>query len=198
MDKVNKPPTLGSKGWRGFKFVYFHYCRKQFLHSLFWSGFVTVIVFIIANLSSCSFYDSLEILTEIGLKVAPPLLGFTLSGYALIVGVNDATISERLKAHKAKSGITMYQQLYTTFIAMLASISLLLIESVVLSYVIKAKLSIGCTQVVDIINVTIFVAYVFTLFYALFAVKDLLSNLFSLGQTANNIYQSQHDDVPKS
>lgn len=81
------------------------------------------------------------VLSDIGIRVAPPLLGFTLSGYSLIVGVNDVTIAEKLKSDKTKFGITMYQLLYTSFIAMLGSIFLLFIESVVLHYVIEAALS---------------------------------------------------------
>lgn len=33
---------------------------------------------------------------------------------------------------------------------------------------------------------------IYKLWLRMFAVKDLLSNLFSLGQTANNIYQVMH------
>lgn len=51
-----------------------------------------------------------------------------------------------------------------------------------------AKLFLEVPMIVDVINIIIFLGYSLTMFYALFAVKDLLSNLFSLGQTANNIY----------
>lgn len=110
----------------------------------------------------------------------------------MIVGVNDVNIAERLKNHKTKTGITMYQQLYTTFIAMLGSIFLLLLESVVLHYVLEADISLDFPMIVDVIDFIVFLGYAVTMFYALFAVKDLLSNLFSLGQTANNIYQSMN------
>ena len=187
MEKKDSP-TLQSKGWRGFRHVYFRYCRKQFKPSFVWSCCAVAFVTIVACFSGKSYFELLVVLSDIGIKVAPPLLGFTLSGYSLIVGVNDVTIAEKLKSHKTKFGITMYQLLYTSFIAMLGSIFLLLIESVVLHYVIEADLSLEVPMIVDVINIIIFLGYSLTMFYALFAVKDLLSNLFSLGQTANNIY----------
>ncbi len=189
---IRKPPTLQSKGWSGFNFVYFKFCGKQFRHSLRWASCAVVLAFIVSVLSPKPYYDLLVVLTSIGLKVAPPLLGFTLSGYALVIGVNDANVSERLKRYKTKTGITMYQQLYTTFIAMLGSIFLLLVESVILHYALESGIMLSNSIVVGIVNISIFLIYSFTMFYALFAVKDLLSNLFSLGQTINNIHQETH------
>lgn len=196
MGKKN-PPTLQSKGWRGFRHVYFHFCRKQFKHSFVWSCCAVAFVTVVSFFSGKSYFELLVVLSDIGIKVAPPLLGFTLSGYSLIVGVNDVTIAERLKSHKTKFGITMYQLLYTSFIAMLGSIFLLLLESVVLHYVLEADISLDFPIIVDIIDVIVFLGYTLTMFYALFAVKDLLSNLFSLGQTANNIYQEMHKNENK-
>ncbi len=187
-----KPVSSGTKGWRGFRYVYFRYCGKQFRHSLIWSSVFVLITIAISYFSPKTFVELLEIMTDMGLKIAPPLLGFTLSGYALVVGVNDASISELLKTHKTQSGIPMYQQLYTTFIAMLSSIFFLLLESVLLNYVIKADVVLNVAwDILDIINSLAFLIYTLTLFYAIFAIKDLLSNLFSLGQTANNIYQNR-------
>lgn len=187
-----KPVSLETKGWRGFRHVYFCYCGKQFRHSLGWSSVFVLITIVISYFSTKTFIELLEIMTDMGLKIAPPLLGFTLSGYALVVGVNDVSISELLKTHKTQSGITMYQQLYTTFIAMLSSIFFLLLESVLLNYVIKSDIVVNVAwNIVDIINLAAFSIYVLTVFYAIFAIKYLLSNLFSLGQTANNIYQNR-------
>lgn len=187
-----KPVSLKTKGWRGFRHVYFHYCGKQFRHSLIWSSVFVIIAIVISYFSTKTFIELLEIMIDMGLKITPPLLGFTLSGYALVVGLNDASISELLKTHKTQSGIPMYQQLYTTFIAMLSSIFFLLLESVMLNYVIKADVVLNVAwDILDIINFLVFLIYTFTLFYAIFAIKDLLSNLFSLGQTANNIYQNK-------
>lgn len=194
----HKKASLQSMGWAGFWHVYLYYCWKEVKHSLEWSLVALAVISTISAFSNSTILDLLGYLTDIGLRVAPPLLGFTLSGYALIVGVNDVTISILLKTHKTKSGIPMYQKLYTTFIAMLFSIFLVLLESVLLNYALKANIEVNFSSwLIITINVFVFSFYTFTLFYAIFAVKDLLSNLFSLGQTANIIYQSMENEKKK-
>ena len=148
-----------------------------------------------------TYYEFISILVDIGLRVSPPLLGFTLSGYALVVGVNDKAMAEKIKSSTTRNGITMYQQLYTTFIAMLGSIFLLLVESVIIYYALNANISIGnplnkfgMPYIMNFINFMGFVVLAFTLSYALLAIKDLLSNLFSLGQTTNNLYIKEHTE----
>lgn len=192
MDNVRKRATLESMGWRGFFYVYFKCCKKQLWHSARWSVVATIGISLMIPFSTKTLFEMIVCLTDIGLKVAPPLLGFTLSGYALIVGFKDGNLSERIKLHVTKNGLTMYQQLYTTFVAMLGAIFLLLIESSILYIAIKAELQ--CKISVVIVNSIVFPVYSFSMFYALFAVKDLLSNLFSLGQVTNNYYKSEQKE----
>lgn len=87
----------------------------------------------------------------------------------------------------------MYQLLYTTFIAMLGSIFLSLLWSIIIHFAIQADLRFASSSLLFInagiiINFVIFFLYTFVLSYAIFAIKDLLSNLFSLGQTVNRLY----------
>ena len=84
---------------------------------------------------------------------------------------------------------------------MLGSIFLLLVESVIIYYALNANISIGnplnkfgMPYIMNFINFMGFVVLAFTLSYALLAIKDLLSNLFSLGQTTNNLYIKEHTE----
>lgn len=197
----NRAPDLGAKGWKGFKYIYFYVCKEQFYRSLKKSCYLLSIILLPTLLSEKTYYEFISILVDIGLRVSPPLLGFTLSGYALVVGVNDKAMAEKIKSSTTRNGITMYQQLYTTFIAMLGSIFLLLVESVIIYYALNANISIGnplnkfgMPYIMNFINFMGFVVLAFTLSYALLAIKDLLSNLFSLGQTTNNLYIKEHTE----
>ena len=197
----NRAPDLRTKGWKGFRYIYFYVCKEQFHRSLKKSCYLLSIILLLTLLSEKTFYEFISILADIGLRVSPPLLGFTLSGYALVVGVNDKTMAEKIKSSTTQNGITMYQQLYTTFIAMLGSIFLLLIESVVIYFALNTNISIESSlnnfvmqYIMSFINFVIFVLLAFTLSYSLMAIKDLLSNLFSLGQTTNNLYIKEHTE----
>lgn len=150
-----------------------------------------------ATLSSKNSYELITSVTELGLRVTPPLLGFTLSSFALVVGFKDDTLMTKLKSHRTKAGITMYQQLVVTFVAMLASVFMCLMLCVVSRLFLSFEITVKAEMYKSVcwINVVWLIVLSFSLFYALYAVKDLLSNLFSLGQTSNSLFEhrQKHD-----
>ena len=184
MEKQTKSNLMGLER---FRHIYFHLCRKQFVRSLKWSVFSTLLIVLFGIfLSSKNGFQLIAIVTEVGLKITPPLLGFTLSSFALVIG---------LKGHITRCGISMYLQLVVTFIAMLGSVFLCLLlcvfSKIILSFEIKVNEDIF--QYVQYANYIFFIIITFMVFYALFAIKDLLSNLFSLGKSSNNLHQVEND-----
>lgn len=193
MEKQTKSNLMGLER---FRHIYFHLCRKQFIRSLKWSVFSTLpIVLFGIFLSSKNGFQLIAIVTEVGLKITPPLLGFTLSSFALVIGFKDDTLMRKLKGHITRCGISMYLQLVVTFIAMLGSVFLCLLlcvfSKIILSFEIKVNEDIF--QYVQYANYIFFIIITFMVFYALFAIKDLLSNLFSLGKSSNNLHQVEND-----
>lgn len=174
--KMSKKAGLGA-----FCSQYFVDCRKEFYKSLILSAILTLILIIVYVVSDLDGYDLLNNLLSISIKVSPPLLAFTLAGYSVIMGKN----AKSLRQYKAKSGLTMFQQLNTTFIAMLLSALVSLIITVVLSFIVSAELTTSCKNLADFLNFIAFALVSFFLSYTLFAVKDLISNLFSMGQYIN-------------
>lgn len=193
MEKRTKSHLMGLEK---FRHIYFHLCRKQFIRSLTWSVSSTLlIVFFGILFSSKNGFQLITIVTEVGLKITPPLLGFTLSSFALVVGFKDDNLMKKLKGHITKCGISMYLQLVVTFIAMLGSVFLCLLlcvfSKIILSFEIKVNEDIF--QYVQYVNYIFFTIITLMVFYALFAIKDLLSNLYSLGNSSNNLYQVEND-----
>lgn len=191
---MGKQTTHSSMGLEGFGYIYFHLCRSQFIKSLKWAGVLTLLIVVCGIFMSSK--DSLQlvsIITEIGLKVMPPLLGFTLSSFALVIGFKDDALMNKLKKHQTRNGISMYLQLVVTFIAMLGSVFICLLLCVVSHLILSFGIEVG-NQIFEYTrygNYACFVLMTFVVFYALFAVKDLLSNLFSLGRASNSLYQAE-------
>lgn len=188
--------TPDSKGWKGFIYIYFHLCQKQFLKSLKWSLVLTFIMALSgATLSAKNSYQLISVVVDLGLKIAPPLLGFTLSSFALVVGFKDDALMRKLKDHITERGISMYQQIVVTFIAMLVSVFLCLLLCVVLHIFLSfdIKVSEQTFKYAKYGNFFCFMLQTFMVFYALFAIKDLLSNLFSMGQSSNKLYQIEKE-----
>ena len=180
-------------GLKLFWHIYFRICRAQFKKSLRWSGISTLIVALCGIfLSSKNGFLLMSVVTELGLKITPPLLGFTLSSFALVVGFKDDVLMRKLKDYQTSNGISMYLQLVVTFVAMLGAVFVCLLACVVFHLFLSFDIKV-CGQLFKIfkyINYACFVLQTFLMFYALFAIKDLLSNLFSLGKSSDSLHKS--------
>lgn len=175
-------------GLVGFFFLYLYKCTWEFLKSLIYSVLLTICLIIVFSKSNITSLDLLQNILSISIKVSPPLLAFTLAGYSVIMGKD----TKGLKEHKTTSGITMYQQLNATFIAMLLASLISLAITIIISFIAMANISTGSEGLDSKINFCAFIAVSFFLSYTLFAVKDLISNLFSLGQYINHVGNSEH------
>ena len=191
---MGKQTTHSSMGMEGFGYIYFHLCRSQFMKSLKWSGISTLLIVVCGIFMSSK--DSLQLvslLTALGLTVMPPLLGFPLSSFAPATALKHDALMNKLKKHQTRNGISMYLQLVVTFIAMLGSVFVCLLLCVVSHLILSFGIEVG-NQIFEFtmyVNYACFVLLTFVVFYALFAVKDLLSNLFSLGRASNSLYQAE-------
>jgi hypothetical protein len=170
-------------GLKGFEILYFDLCRKQFLRSLRYSSVFTFLMVIIALISSKEWLHFIKVIINIGLNITPDILGFTIAGYAMIVGLSNTNAMNTLKESQTDEGISMFQLLNTTFIAMLLSALLNLLFCIIAKVVIEAEIeSPLCTWMIDMFNGISFLVLMMSTFYVVFSIKDLLSNLFSLGQ----------------
>ncbi len=167
-------------GLSGFIYLYFVKCRKDFAKSLVWSLIMTAICSFGYYHSSKVTWDLLLMVLDINLRVAAPILAFTLAGYSVIMG----KASDKLKTIKTKSGLSMYQKLNTTFMAMLLSTMTNLLLTVLIKIWMSSEINIAlpCDCMEDLVNNVGLFMMTLLLFYMIFTIKDLLSNLFSLGQ----------------
>lgn len=193
---MERHSTHSSMGLEGFKYIYFHLCRNQFRKSLKWSVFSTIVIVLCGIImSSKNSFQLVSIVADAGLKIAPPLLGFTLSSFALVVGFKDDVLMQKLKNYQTSNGISMYLQLVVTFIAMLGSVFICLLLCVIFHLILAFDIKV-CDRIfeyVQYINYACFAFLTFFVFYALFAIKDLLSNLFSLGRSSDNLHKAKQD-----
>lgn len=187
--QVNINEDLHKPGLSGFMYLYFKKCKRDFKKSLKYSGLLTLLFLVVFFLSKKCSLSLLNNLLSISLKVSPSLLAFTLAGYAVIMGRGV----ENLKKVSTNSGLSMYQKLNTTFIAMLMATLICLIVTVVLSFISSSEISSGCIIIDDIANLIAFTVTSFLLSYMLFAIKDLISNLFSMGQFMEVHNKLRHD-----
>lgn len=177
--------ALGDKkyqkvGLSGFCYLYFVICRKDFMKSIKWSLIMCILCCFAYCYSTKNTWDLLRIVLDLSIKIAAPILAFTLAGYSVIMG----KATDKLRSIPTKSGLSMYQKLNTTFMSMLLSTMTNLILSVFILIWMSSEVDIvlPCECMVEIVNSIGLFVMTLLLFYMLFTIKDLLSNLFSLGQ----------------
>lgn len=128
---------------------------------------------------------------DLVLSIIPSLLGFVLSGYALLIGFGNIEIIAKKKANEDNNP-TLYQKVSTVFAVSLIMQIMLLVYAFGLKIILKINLP--CLSdnflICNLINYTLFALLTFASFYVTMMIKDLVINIFNFSQiqhfTINN------------
>jgi hypothetical protein len=119
------------------------------------------------------------------LSIIPSLLGFVLSGYALLIGFgNIEIIAKKRQTEVNKGKPTLYQKVSTVFAVALIMQIVLLVFTFILKLLLQVDLPclidncIAC----DIVNYIVFTLLIFGLLYVTVMIKDLVVNIFNFSQ----------------
>lgn len=129
--------------------------------------------------------EIIKSVVDLILSIIPSLLGFVLSGYALLIGFgNIEIIAKRRQTDVGNEKPTLYQKVSTVFaVALIMQIVLL-----VFTFLIKVLLQVdlpcifNSTNACDIVNYFIFAILIFGLLYVTVMIKDLVVNIFDFSQ----------------
>lgn len=150
--------------------------------------------FIITSLIVILFYffgeikkDTLSIVVDLILSIIPSLLGFVLSGYALLIGFGNIEVIAKKPKYKQGDNPnkpTLYQRVSTVFAFGLIIQIFLLVITFVIKLILKLDLPclINTFGVCNAINYIIFIMLVFGLLYVTVMIKDLVINIFNFSQ----------------
>jgi len=182
----DKTKNKGS-GWYA---VWRIYSAKNLRQSLYAPFALTAGCFII-----CAFFtgkDSFELLSFIAgliVTIVPGILGFTLTGYALLMGFCNSDILNGLKKHKPQGREhSMFQILNSTFAVVLYVLFFTTLLGSFVSIIIKAEIPM-CPYIIqyaECYNYLWFFVLVLALFYAINSIKDIVINIFNFGQYVQN------------
>lgn len=131
--------------------------------------------------------EILASLVNLILSIIPSLLGFVLSGYALLIGFGNIEIIAKKPKSLNEDSIykpTLYQKVSTVFaIGLIMQVFLL-----VLTFSLKMLLEINLpclienTCICDLVNYSLFTLLVFCLLYVTIMIKDLVVTIFNFSQ----------------
>lgn len=143
---------------------------------------LTFSIFTIIPICMLSITPSIELLDTVVsliLNIIPAILGFVLSGYALLIGFGNFNFIAKQK----KAGqITLYQKISSVFTVSLLFQMILLILGIIFRFAMDASLSIDNLKLVSVINYSSIFFLLSFLFYVILLVKDLVIVIFNYSQ----------------
>ena len=189
---------MGNFGWsKAFEV----YPLKSWRKSCVWPLVYTMTllpIFYFSDESALFFID--EITTQV-ITIVPNILGFLLGGYALLMGFSsDNIIKIMSKSNNNKA--TLYQKQNAVFAIALFALFVGLIISLFVSLILKAKIRIPYSYCqyfpIEMFNYVVLTLLCFILFYSIFAIKDMVINVFNFGQLVHYTINIKKKKAKKS
>lgn len=183
VDEIEKAHRSGIRG------IFYLYDRKRLAKSLPFK--LSLSIAIIAMLIVVVNYDNniislIKSISETNVDVLPSLLGFTLGGYALIIGFASSGNLKNLTTPAPNEKGSVFQLLVAIF-----SINILQqFFAFILSFFISISLEFdygvavykNIPSLIHIVNIVALFAMIFLTLWALFTIPYVVTNLFNLAQ----------------
>ena len=131
------------------------------------------------------------------LSVGPNMLGFTLSGYALMMGLSNSEFVRGLINFKEEGkDYSLFQSLNTIFAVVLGMMFLTTIVGAFACIVVKAEISLpeAWSSFINAYNWVCLFVLMFLMYYTINAIKDVVINIFNFGQYVQVYAEKTEDD----
>ena len=170
----------------GIKAIIRLYSKKLILKGAKLPLFITVLIMAIYCFYGHITKETLGVVIDLILSIIPNLLGFVLSGYALLIGFgNIELIAKKTKPNNENTEVkpTLYQKVSVFAVGLIMQIFLLAF-SFVLKLILKLELPclFGTYCICNLVNYIVFGLFVFGLLYVTVMIKDLVINIFNFSQ----------------
>lgn len=184
---------ISEPGWDG---VWAIYSACNFRRSVILPITLSTLALIASIYSGKTAVIFIKYISNAILLIAPAVLGFTLSGYALMMGLSNSNFIQRLARYKEDGkNYSMFQSLNATFAVVLLMAFITTITGIGVELLLNASIEFP-SQFVDyceIYNWACLYFIMFLLFYTINAIKDVVINIFSFGQYVQACIDSEID-----
>lgn len=131
--------------------------------------------------------ETIGVVVDLILSIIPSLLGFVLSGYALLIGFGNIEVIAKKQTDKNNLVIdkpTLYQKVSTVFAVGLIMQIFLLVFSFGFKLILRINIPCFFNEfwICNLINYTVFAILIFGLLYVTIMIKDLVVNIFNFSQ----------------
>lgn len=168
----------------GWKSAWHIYPYKSLFKSLWRPLFLEILSYLFIRGSSVSNIELLSYVCSFVNGGYPSIVGFVLSGYALLIGFSNSELIQMLSKRLKRNEPTLFQKVNATFSIMLLMLILTLVVSLIISMVIHAKITVWqCLEGYEVfVNNVVLYIFLFLVYYSLLSLLDVVMNIFNFGQ----------------
>lgn len=126
----------------------------------------------------------------------PSIIGFVLTGYALIIGFSGTELVGKMACIEVDQERHSYFEVVSSiFAVVLGVVVLTYIIACLVSYVLELQVLWPFNnKYADCFNTVCFFIFLFLFYYSIFALLDIIVNVFNIGQFANAVAQNKLRD----
>lgn len=185
----------GVTGWNGVFSVY--PLRKL------WKGAIIPFLFLVVSIAVYFIGEKhspivlMNKVADIIIAGFPSIIGFVLTGYALIIGFRGTELVGKMACIEVDpEGHSYFEVVSSIFAVVLGVVVSTYIIACLVSYILELQIlwpfDSNCG---DCFNTVCFFMFLFLFYYSIFALLDIIVNVFNIGQYANAVAQNKLRDV---
>lgn len=170
------------------------YPKENIIQGIWRSILIMAIAMIGCWLSSKSSLDLLKIVVGWIIDAFPNIIGFVLSGYAILIGFCGTRFLTQMTGKEEEGEPSLFQIVSSTFVVVIYIVILTYVVGFLIDFIISCDIecplvyNIGCERY----NFFWLIITLFLFSYSITALLDIVINLFNIGQLAissNNLEQ---------
>lgn len=175
-------------GWGGVFRIYplHNFCKGARLPLSIW--IISIVLFCCSDIKA---NEMTALVASIITTGFPSIIGFILTGHALIIGFSGSDFLLTLAKTKPNYKFSYFQKVNSTLSVVTGILICTLIAGGVSSIVLKYNLNWPFEKGCDLFNSLVFAFVLFCFYYSLFSLLDIVINIFNLGQISNKVAQGK-------
>lgn len=122
----------------------------------------------------------------------PSIIGFVLTGYALIIGFSGTELVGKMACVKVDDGHSYFEVVSSIFAVVLGFVVSTYIVACIVTLVIELQIpwpfELDCAHCFNTVSLFVFL---FLFYYSIFSLLDIIVNVFNIGQYANAVAQNK-------
>lgn len=121
----------------------------------------------------------------------PSIIGFILTGYALIIGFSGSDFLLKMAKSKADDKHSLFERVNSTFAMVIGVLVVTYMAAGVIAFVSGLQIEWPFADGVEVYNAFVLFLLLFLFYYSICALLDIVLNVFNLGQLAHAVAKNK-------